>query len=145
MRKSTRTYLCQRDGLASAKKGPGALQEGLYLLPHGLDDLGGQFLLLLLPLRFENRVHVPIHLADERIGEECNPGPRQRARRTLPAGGPETGAGEEVGDEGADDGGLGDDFGVEEAVGDLKAGDETARVYLEVPGFAGAVEGDDDF
>ena len=141
---STRTYLCQRDGLASAKERPGVLQEGLYLLLHGLDDLGAQFLLL-LPLRLENRIHVPIHLANKCIGEEGNAGPRQRARRTLPAGGPEAGAGEEVGDEGADDGGLGDDFVVEDAVGDFQAGDEAARVDFEVPGLAGAVERDDDF
>ena len=138
------TYLGQRYGLASAEERPGALQEGLNLLLHNLDDLGAQFLLL-LPLRFENRVHEPIHLADERVDEKRDPGPRQRARRALPARGPEAGAGEQVGDEGADDGGLGDDFVFEDPVGDFQAGDEAAGVDFEVPGFAGAVEGDDDF
>ena len=88
---------------------------------------------------------MPIHLPDERVGEKRHPRPRQRARRALPARGPEARAGERVGDEGADDGGLGDDFVVEDPVGDFQAGDEAARVDLEVPGFAGAVERDDDF
>ena len=121
VRNSTRTYLGQRYRLASAKERPGALQEGLNLLPHGLDHLGAQ-LLLLLPLRLKNRVHEPIHLANKRVGEKRHPRPRQRARRALPARGPEAGAGEEVGDEGADDGGLGDDFFFEDPVGDFQTG-----------------------
>ena len=59
--------------------------------------------------------------------------------------GPEGRRGEELGDEGANDGGLGQDFIFEDAITDFDAGDETAGVDLEVPGFAGTVEGDDDF
>jgi len=41
--------------------------------------------------------------------------------------------GEAVGEEGADDGGLGDDFFLEDRIGDFDGGDETARVDVEVP------------
>ena len=58
---------------------------------------------------------------------------------------PECGRGEELGDEGADDSGLGQDLVFKDAITDFDAGDETAGVDLEVPGFAGAVERDDDF
>lgn len=144
MKNLTRTYLGQRDRLAPTKERPRALQEGLNLLPHGLDHLGAQFLLL-FSLRLENRVHVPIDLANKGVSEKRNPGPRQRARRALSARGPEAGAREQVRDEGADDGGLGDDFVFEDPVGDFQAGDEAAWVDFEIPGFAGAVERDDDF
>ena len=86
-----------------------------------------------------------MNLAGEGVGEEGHPRPRQRARRALPARGPEGRARQQVGEEGADDGGLGDDFVFEDPVGDFQAGDEPPRVDLEVPGFAGAVERDDDF
>ena len=45
----------------------------------------------------------------------------------------EGGVGEIVGEEGGDDGGFGDDFVVEDAVGDFDGGDEAAGVDVEVP------------
>lgn len=60
--------------------------------------------------------------------------------------GPEGGVWESVGEEGGHDAGFRDDFVGEHAVADLDGGDEAARVdFVEIPFFAGAVEGDDDF
>lgn len=59
--------------------------------------------------------------------------------------GVEIGVREVVCEEGGHDGGLDDDFIVEDAVGDFQARDETAWVDLEVFGGTGPGEIDEDF
>ena len=102
------TYLCKRDALAPPKKRPRPLQQRLNLLPHSLHQILTQ-LLLLLPLRLQNLIHVRIDLARKSIRKKSDPRPRQRTRRTFPTGRPESGVRERIRDESADDGRLGDD------------------------------------
>ena len=60
------------------------------------------------------------------------------------ARGPKCRRGEEVGDESADNGVFGYNLVLEDAIADLETGHKAAGVDVEIPGFAWAVEGNND-
>ena len=137
-------YLGKSQTLLPPEEGPGALQQRLDLLLHNLHQLSTE-LLFFLSLRLQDGVQQPIDLPNKGVHKERNPRSLQRTRRRRVTCRPEGGGGEEFRDEGADDRGLGHDLIFEDAVTDFDAGHETAGIDLEVPGFAGAIERDDDF
>lgn len=138
------TYLGERYTLTSPEEWSRTLQQGLNLFRNSLHQCCTQFLLLLV-FGSHKLIHVRLHLPNERIHEECDPRPFQRTRRTFPRRRPEARVGKHIRDEGADDGGLGDDLIFQYAIGDFQAGDEAPRVDLKVPRLARTVERDDDF
>ena len=138
------TYLRECDTFTASKERPSTLQQRFDLFPHSLDQCCAQPLFL-LSLRLQDLIHRTVDFPNECIREECDPGPRQRTRRTFPGRRPEARIGKQIGDEGADDSGLGDDLVFQDAIGDFYAWDEASWVHLEVPRLARTVERDDDF